>query len=100
MQFFEYYSKNFVKYDLLNKFNYKAITHIPKFNKIVLSYEFKKPNLKLLLSAIIALELITTQKCGGIIQAKFSNITIKVRKGNPIGCKITLRKKSMYLFFF
>jgi len=99
MHFFEYYTKNFVKYDLLNKFQYKKISQIPKLNKIILSYEFKKYDFRLLLSALIALELITLQKCS-IIRAKVSNISLKVRKGNPIGCKVILRKKLMNLFFF
>ena len=32
--------------------------------------------------------------------SKKSNITLKIRKGNPNGCKVTLRKEKMYNFFF
>lgn len=100
MRFIRNYTKNFVKYDLLLKFNdYKKISQIPKLKKIILSYEFKKYDFKLLLSSIVALELITSQQpC--ITRSKVSNISLKIRKGNPIGCKVTLRKKIMEAFFF
>jgi len=99
MRFIRNYTKNFVKYDLLLKFNdYKKISQIPKLKKIILSYEFKKYDFKLLLSSIVALELITSQQpC--ITRSKVSNISLKIRKGNPIGCKVTLRKKIMEAFF-
>lgn len=100
MRFLKNYTKNFVKYDLLLKFNdYKKISQIPKLKKIILSYEFKKYDFKLLLSSIVALELITSQK-SSIIKSKVSNISLKIRKGNPIGCKVTLRKNLMDSFFF
>lgn len=100
MRFLKNYTKNFVKYDLLLKFNdYKKISQIPKLKKIILSYEFKKYDFKLLLSSIVALELITAQK-SSIIKSKVSNISLKIRKGNPIGCKVTLRRKFMDSFFF
>ena len=100
MRFIKNYTKNFVKYDLLLKFNdYKKISKIPKLKKIILSYEFKKYDFKLLLSTIVALELISSQK-SIIIKSKISNITLKIRKGNPIGCKVTLRKHLMNSFFF
>lgn len=99
MRFLKNYAKNFVKYDLLLKFNdYKKISQIPKLKKIILSYEFKKYDFKLLLSSIVALELITSQK-SSIIKSKVSNISLKIRKGNPIGCKVTLRRKLMDSFF-
>jgi len=47
----------------------------------------------------MALELISTQK-SVITLSKKSNITLKIRKGNPNGCKVTLRKEKMYNFFF
>jgi large subunit ribosomal protein L5 len=100
MRFLKNYTTNFVKYDLLLKFNdYKKISQIPKLKKIILSYEFKKYDFKLLLSSMVALELITSQK-SNIIKSKVSNITLKIRKGNPTGCKVTLRKKLMDSFFF
>jgi len=99
MYFFESYYNNIVKYDLINKFYYKNHKKIPKLNKIILNFNSKNLNSKLLFSSIMALELISTQK-SVITLSKKSNITLKIRKGNPNGCKVTLRKEKMYTFFF
>ena len=98
MQFFEYYYENIIKYDMLNKFNYINVQQFPKIQKIIVSFNCKSYDLKQLFSSLIALELITSQK-PFIIKSKISNISLKVRKGNPVGCKITLRKTAMYVFF-
>jgi len=99
MRFLKNYSENIVKYDLINKFTYKKTVDIPKFEKIVLNFTFKKYEFKSLISSLIALELLTFQK-STITKSKVSNISLKVRKGNPIGCKLTLRKNFMFNFFF
>jgi large subunit ribosomal protein L5 len=99
MNFFENHYNNTVKYDLINKFYYKNHEQIPKLNKIILNFNCKNINFKKLISSIIALELTTSQK-SVITPSKKSNIQLKIRKGNPIGCKVTLRKENMYKFFF
>lgn len=99
MKFLNFYNENIVKYDLINKFNFTNINNIPKFQKITLSFNFNKYDFKLLVSALIALEIISLQKCN-LLKSKTSNISLKIRKGNPIGCKVTLRKINMQLFFF
>ena len=83
---------------MLNKFKYKDIQHFPKIQKIIVSFNCKNSDLKQLFSSLIALELITSQK-PTIIKSRISNISFKIRKGNPAGCKITLRKTGMYVFF-
>ena len=35
-----------------------------------------------------------------IHQLKKSNILLKIKKGNPVGCSVTLKKIDMNLFFF
>ena len=92
------YYENIVKYDLLNKFQYKNIQQLPKLKKITLSLRCKTSDFKQLFSSLIALELITSQK-SIINKSKVSNVSFKIRKGNPVGCKLTLRKKNMYNFF-
>jgi len=99
MHFLEEYSKHVVKYDLINKFQYKLITKIPTLHFITLSFNLQRWNFKLLLSALAALELITLQK-SILTKSKFSNISLKIRKGQPIGCKVTLRKIKMNSFLF
>lgn len=98
MHFFEHYYENIIRYDLLNKFAYKNIQQLPKLKKIVLSFKCRNSDSNQLISSLVALELITSQK-PIIIKSKISNISFKIRKGNPVGCKLVLRKTSMYIFF-
>jgi large subunit ribosomal protein L5 len=99
MQIFEFYYNNVIKYDLINKFYYKNHKQIPKVIKIILNFNCNNVNIKKLVSSMIALELITSQK-GIILTSKKANISLKLRKGNPIGCKVTLKKIYMNIFFF
>ena len=99
MQFLKHYSKNVVKYDLINKFNFKTINSLPEIKFINLRFNFKKSETKSLMSALIALELITGQKATFITSKKF-NISLKIQKGDPIGCKIVLRNQNMYNFLY
>lgn len=97
MQYIDYYHDNIVKYDLINKFYYKNIKTLPKITKIVVNFNYKKQNLKILMVSLVALELISFQK-PIFIKSKKSNITLKIRKGQPIGCKITLRNLNLKIF--
>jgi large subunit ribosomal protein L5 len=91
-----------IKYDLINKFIYKNIEELPKLEKINLNFRYDNNNfnLKSLALAMMALELITKQK-GKLTQHLNNNtkLSIKIRKGYPVGCKVTLRKLTMYEFF-
>jgi large subunit ribosomal protein L5 len=53
--------------------------------------------IKGLATSLLAIELITGQK-GILTTTKHSNIFLKIRKGNPAGCKVTLRKENMFSF--
>jgi len=99
MQIFKYYYNYVIKYDVINKFYYKKYKQIPKIIKIVLSFNCKNLNIKQLLNSLIALELISAKK-GFILVSKKSNILLKIKKGNPVGCSVTLKKIDMNLFFF
>lgn len=91
-----FYLKTY-KYDLINKFCYQNTKKLPKFKKIVLNFECRTTDLKKLTSALLAFELIANQK-GILTIAKQANIVLKIRKGDPIGCKITLQKNNMLYF--
>ncbi len=93
-----YLSNIILKYDLINKFSYKNIKKIPKLEKIILNFGCRTSEIRRLASSLLALELISNQK-GVITTAKKANILLKVRKGNPTGCKVTLRKNNMLNFF-
>ena len=81
------------------KFEYKNVMQIPKLDKIVINMGVgeAKENHKILDTAVKDLETITGQKAV-ITRAKNSVANFKLREGQPIGCKITLRGDKMYEF--
>jgi|SRR6476661_8696522 len=97
MHFLNYSLSNTLKHDLLNKFYYKNINDLPKLKKVILNFGCKTNDIKQLSITALALELIANQK-GILTKSKKSNILLKIRKGNPVGCKLTLRKKLMLTF--
>lgn len=97
MHFFNYYDQHIVKYDLITKFRYKKLTSIPAIQFISLRIQFKNYDLKSLITGLAGLELITSQK-GTLIKSRVSKISVKIRKGQPIGCKLTVRQDKMFSF--
>lgn len=100
MKSFNFYTKNTLNYDLLHKFTFKEIKYIPKFKKIVLSFCLKKYEIKYLLIVLAALKIISGVRFCNVTKSKSSNVSLKIKKGNPIGSKIILRKTRMLLFLF
>ncbi len=81
------------------KFGYKNVMEIPKLDKIVVNMGVgeAKENPKVLESAISDLETITGQHVV-TTKAKKSIANFKIREGQAIGCKVTLRGEKMYEF--
>ena len=98
MYFLKNYYQNIIQYDLINKFQYKNTKNLPQLQKIVLNFGYKNPNINILASSLLALELIASKR-GTITTSKDSHILLKIRKGNPVGCKVILKKTLMYNFF-
>lgn len=94
----EKYSKEIVP-SLREKYSYKSVMELPKLDKIVLNMGVGDAtgNSKLLDAAIKDLEIITGQK-PVITRAKKAIAGFKVREGQAIGCKVTLRGDNMYNF--
>ena len=94
----ERYQNDVVK-SLVEKFNYSSSMQAPKVEKIVLNIGVGDAvsNSKLLDEAVNELTLITGQK-PVITRAKKSIAGFKLREGDPIGCKVTLRGERMYEF--
>ena len=84
---------------LKEEFGYKSIMQVPKLEKIVLSQGLgaATADKKIVDYAIEELELITGQKAVGTISKK-DEAAFKLRKGMPIGAKVTLRGEKMYEF--
>ena len=85
--------------EIKKKFEYKNVMEIPKLDKIVINMGVgeAKENAKILETAVKDLETITGQKAV-VTRAKNSVANFKLREGQPIGCKVTLRGEMMYEF--
>ena len=84
---------------LKEKYNYKSIMEVPKLEKIVINMGVGDAtgNSKLMEAAVKDLELISGQK-PVITKARKSIAGFKLREGQSIGCKVTLRGNNMYNF--
>ncbi len=84
---------------MTEKFGYKNVMQIPKIEKIVINMGVGDAvgNPKVLDSAVADLTLIAGQK-PVLTHAKKSLAAWKLRKGMPIGAKVTLRGDRMYMF--
>ncbi len=84
---------------LVKRFEYKNTLQAPRIEKIVINMGLGegKDNPKILDAAVNDLSIITGQK-PIITRARHSVASFKVREGNPIGCKLTLRGTRMYDF--
>lgn len=95
----ENYVKNVVP-ALIKKFNYKNVNQVPKLVKITINSGLGdvKDNAKSVQLAQEELKLISGQK-PVLTQAKKSVANFKIREGQSVGMKVTLRGKRMYEFF-
>lgn len=84
---------------LREKYNYTTIMEVPKLDKIVINMGVGDAahNSKMLEAAIADLEAITGQKPVATT-AKKAIAGFKLREGQAIGCKVTLRGENMYNF--
>lgn len=91
--------QNEVVKSLMEQFNYDNVMQVPKLVKISVNVGLgeAKDNQNLLKSAMKELSLITGQY-PVVTKAKKSIANFKLREGQAIGCKVTLRAKKMYDF--
>ena len=94
----ERYVKEIVP-NMQKKFNYKSVMQVPKLEKIVINIGCGDAthNSKLLDAACKDLLQNTGQK-PVVTKAKKSIAGFKIREGQAIGCKVTLRGERMYNF--
>src|SRR5271163_1389955 len=91
--------KNDIAKAMSTKFNHKNPMAIPKLSKIVINMGVGRAtqDKTLLDSAVDSLSKISGQK-PVITKAKTSVSGFRLREGNDIGCKVTLRGRRMYEF--
>ncbi len=85
---------------LVGEFSYRNVHQVPKLTKIVVNVGLGEAtqNPKLLERAAVELAEVTGQKAV-IRRARKSVANFKLRAGQPIGCKVTLRGVRMWEFF-
>lgn len=88
-----------IKAALTEEFGYKNVMQVPKLEKIVISKGVGAAiaDKKLIDYALEELTMITGQKAVATMSKK-DVASFKLRKGMPIGVKVTLRKNKMYEF--
>ena len=93
------YYKSEVAPALMKKFEYKSPMQIPKLDKVVINIACgdAKDNSKVIDSAMADLAIITGQQ-PVVCKASKAVANFKIRKGMPIGVKVTLRGDRMYEF--
>ena len=91
--------KEEVRPALVKEFGYSTIMMAPRLEKIVINMGVgdATQNSKALDDAVNDLTIIAGQH-PGVTKAKKSIATFKVREGQAIGCKVTLRGQRMYEF--
>jgi large subunit ribosomal protein L5 len=84
---------------LMEKFSFKNKLEVPKLQKIVINMGVgrAKENKKFLEDALKHLAIISCQK-PSLTRARKDIAGFKLRKGDPVGCKVTLRDKMAYEF--
>lgn len=86
-----------IKYDFVNKFLFRNTKSVSRIKKISLNFGCKSNNFSKLSTSLLALELIVNQR-GKLTNTSQPNVLLKVRKRDPVGCKVTLRKMQIFSF--
>ena len=96
--FKELYEKT-IKENLKKEFNYSSIMEVPKLEKIVINVGVGEGSHddKFIDASVKDLEIITGQK-PVVTKARKSIAGFKLREGQPVGVKVTLRGEKMYSF--
>ncbi len=85
---------------LIQRFKYKSPMQCPRLTKIVLNMGVGQgaADVKIVEQAAAELTLITGQRAV-LTRAKKAISNFKIREGQPVGVKVTLRRYRMYEFF-
>ena len=88
-----------IKKDLMKELKYKSIMEVPRLEKIVINMGVGEGShdAKFIEAAVKDLELIAGQKAV-VTNARKSIAGFKLREGQPVGVKVTLRGENMYNF--
>ena len=93
----KYYEE--VRPELIRRLGYQNVWEVPRLEKVVINQGLgeAKEDARILEKAAQELALITGQK-PAVTRAKKSISNFKLRKGMPIGLRVTLRRDRMWIF--
>lgn len=97
MHFLKLYNQKILKQNSLYKYSYTHIEKLPYITKVLLHFDFLKPNHKKLTFLLLALELISSKSLD-YSKASSLSVYLKTKKGLFIKCKLVLTKKPRYIF--
>ena len=86
--------------NLKDKFNYKSVMQVPKLEKIAINQgvgRFSVTDKKIMDTSIVEMTTISGQQAVGA-KSKKDISNFKLRKGMPVGARVTLRDNNMYEF--
>lgn len=91
--------RNEIVPEMMKVFGYKNRMQVPRLEKIIINIGLGEAtqDIKLLEAAQNELAMITGQK-PVVTKAKKAIANFKIRRGSPVGCKVTLRRARMYEF--
>lgn len=86
---------------MMKTFNYSNVMQVPRLEKVVINMGLGEAleNARVLDTSMDELSKITGQK-PVLTRARKSIANFKLRDGNPIGCRVTLRRQRMYDFTY
>jgi len=86
---------------MMKTFSYSNVMQVPRLEKVVINMGLGEAleNARILDTSIEELSTITGQT-PVLTRARKSIANFKLREGNPIGCRVTLRRQRMYDFIY
>ena len=89
------YLNNYVKRDLINKYNYKNTRNLPSLKKVLINLGGNTTDINSISKCCLCLEFLTGLECY-ITTSKKNNLSKKLRLGSPVGAVVSLKKKKIY----
>ena len=101
MHHLKVYYTTTLQYELVQKFKYSDVKKIFTVDKIVLNSGIEKFSVKNFLVFSLFVRILTSQN-GRIISsnADITQSGLRIQKGDPVGYKVTLRKREFFTFLY
>jgi large subunit ribosomal protein L5 len=86
---------------MMKTFSYSNVMQVPRLEKVVINMGLGEAleNARILDTSMEEISRITGQR-PVLTRARKSIANFKLREGNPIGCRVTLRRQKMYDFLY